>query len=241
MKYTKHELEKLNLFTDPDWFELLLPFLTTEEFARITNTIRLEKEKGIVIYPKVSQIFRAFNEVKLKDVRVIVQGLDPYNNTYRNNPNACGLSFSVERESDFPPSLEQIYKAIENDVYHGLDVNEFPRGTGDLTYLCKQGVLLLNSALTVQEGISKSHIELWKPFMNYTIEALQSVKKELIFLLWGEEAKRYTEIISPFTHYILEASHPASAAYKGSIWKTNNFSRVNSIIKINDLGLPIHW
>lgn len=76
MRYSKDELKDLNLFKDPDWFELLLPFLTTEEFARIVNTIRLEKEQGYTIFPKSSQIFRAFNEVKLKELRVIILGQD---------------------------------------------------------------------------------------------------------------------------------------------------------------------
>lgn len=165
----------------------------------------------------------------------------PYSNKQQNEPNACGLAFSVDRDSNFPPSLEMIYTGIENDVHDGLNLNSFPRTSGDLSYLSKQGVLLLNSALTVQENKSKSHLELWQPFMNYLIEALQSVRKELIFLLWGSEAKKFDKLINPITHFVLTADHPASAAYKGSIWRTNNFSRTNSIININNLGDIIRW
>lgn len=236
MKFSKDELWQQGLIKDPDWFELLYPFLTSEEFGRIVNTIRMEKEQGISIYPKNSQIFRAFNETPLKDLRVTILGQDPY----PIKGDACGVAFMVEREDKLPKSLQFIHGAIEENIYKGLDVTEFPRG-GDLLYLARQGVLLLNSALTVHDGKPDSHAELWKPFMDYTIEALQSVKKELIFLLWGKRAQGYVPIINPFTHFVLTAPHPASAAYNGGTWTTDNFSRTNTIIKINKLGEPIKW
>ncbi len=223
------------LFKDEDWYNLLLPYLRTEEFARIVNTIRIEKEKGVKVLPKASQIFRAFDECPLQDLRIVSLGQDPY-------PvpgDACGIAFMVERNHNIPKSLRFIRAAIETDVYNGLRLNR--HDTGDMLYLCKQGVLLLNSALTVQAGISDSHADLWRGFISYTIEAISAVKKDLIWMLWGKRAQSFENKINPLVHHILKASHPASAAYNNSIWETDNFSKANLIIKLNKLGEPIKW
>lgn len=229
-----------NLFKDEDWYKLLYPFLKTEKFGRIVNTIRLEKEKGIKIFPKSSEIFRCFNETPLKSLRVVLCGADPYPQANSQGiPDACGLSFMVERDRLLPKSLQFIHKAIEQDVYNGLDLHN--ERTGDMLYLCRQGVLLLNSALTIQSMKSDSHAELWREFMEYTIDSLQAMTKSLIFIMWGKRAQSFERLINPLIHYTLKSSHPASAAYTNNIWQTDNFSKCNNIIRVNNLGEEIKW
>src|SRR3954464_10899773 len=169
-----------------DYTDLLIPYMSSEKMDTILNILKDEKNEGHNILPEQKLIFRAFRETPLKDVRVVILGQD----VYPTPEHSCGLAFSIPPNAKLPASLTQIFQAIEADVYAGLDLKADPATrSGDLTYLCKQGVLLLNAALTVEQGQSGIHLELWKPFIHYVVGALQFVKRNLIWLAWGGKAE----------------------------------------------------
>jgi len=224
-----------------DYTDLLIPYMASEKMDTILNILKDEKKEGKIILPEQKNIFRAFKETPLRDVRVIILGQD----VYPSPEHACGLAFSVPAGIKLPASLTQIFQAIEADVYAGLDLKGDPvNRTGDLTYLCKQGVLLINAALTVEQGQSGIHLELWKPFIHYFVASLQFVKRGLIWLAWGAKAEMIinTEVnIFQHNHFVLKEEHPVAASREKRVWKTDHFSRTNAIITANRLGEPIRW
>jgi uracil-DNA glycosylase len=220
---------------------MLIPYMSSDKMDTILNILKAEKAEGRNILPEQKLIFRAFRETPLRDVRVIILGQD----VYPSPEHACGLAFSIPPNVKIPASLTQIFQAIEEDVYAGLDLKADPATrTGDLTYLCKQGVLLLNAAFTVEQGQSGIHLDLWKPFIHYVIAALQFVKRNLIWLAWGGKAEDIinTEVsIFQHNHFVLKEEHPVAASRDKRKWKTDHFSRTNAIIIANKLGEPIKW
>jgi uracil-DNA glycosylase len=223
-----------------DWTDLLIPFMASDKMDSILGTLKEEKAKGRNILPEQKNIFRAFRETPLRDVRVIIMGIDPYPDAAY----ATGIAFSVPAGIKLPVTLEHIFRAMEKNYYAGLDLSNKEDRTGDLTYLTKQGVMLTNVALTVEERQSRTHLEIWKPFTQYFVSALQSIKRNLIWCSWGEDPRAIisTEVnIFENNHFVLHEEHPVAAARQKREWETEHFSRINAIINANHLGELIQW
>lgn len=194
----------------------------------------LEKELEILdniidIFPKPDKILNCFDLCSLEDVKVILVGQDPYINKFDINgvitPQAMGLSFSVPKGINIPPSLKNIYKELKDD----LNIENLH---GDLTKWNKQGVLLLNRSLTVREGQSNSHKKIWNGFLEIIIKYINENKKNCVFILWGNDAKKIKKLINIENHLILEGTHPSPlGANKGGFFKEKYFSKTNEYLK----------
>lgn len=186
-----------------------------------------------VIYPKRKDMFNAFKFTALEDVKVVIFGQDPYHEPEQ----AMGLAFSVPQGIKVPPSLVNIFKEIENEFNQKFNDN-----SGDLTYLSKQGVLLLNPILTVREHQPLSHdIKEYKLFTNDIINALNNIDRPIVFMLWGGNAKKLGENLSNPNHLVLKATHPSPlGANKGGWFGCNHFKIANEFLIKNGLK-PINW
>jgi len=223
-------VEKLLPELSSSWMKHLSIEFKKDYFIRLKQLLKHEKEKNI-IFPKTSDIFKAFELTPFKKVKVVIIGQDPYHG----NKQAHGLAFSVHKEIIPPPSLKNIFQELKRDVKI-----EEPKH-GNLEYWAKQGVLLLNSTLTVNAGKPNSHHHLgWNQFTNTTINILSREKHGVVFLLWGKFAQEKQSLIDSKKHYILNTSHPSPfSAYKGFIG-SNHFSETNSILSSNN-QTPIDW
>lgn len=217
----------------PDWEEKLMPFIESIEFERIMNTIKEEKARGIRVYPSTSDVFRAFNLCKPDNLKVIMCAQDPYHQP----GTADGLAFSCGYTKKPQPSLRFIGSEIKKTTGGtSVEENEY-----DLGYLAKQGVLLINSSLTVREFNPNSHKGLWNKFMDYLFfDVINHSPHPIVYLLLGKEAKETFSKYMRITDYCVTARHPASAAYSGGSWscedifnKTNKFLQSHGLEKIN--------
>lgn len=187
-----------------------------------------EERKTKTIFPAGENVFKAYELTPLNKVLCVICGLDPY----INDKQATGLSFSVPETEKTPPSLLKIQKAIEEDCYNGLKLNK----QNDLTYLAQQGVMLLNSVLTVEKGKSGSHVgKGWEEFTGKTLEILANNGNKLVFLSFGNDAKKLTSFVDKDYHLVIETEHPVAGAYQGRPnWNYENcFSRANKFLKEN--------
>ena len=213
-----------------DWYPLLLPILQTKTFKRITETIRTRKAEGHTILPDTSKTFRALKMCQLKDVRVVILGQDPYH-----DGSATGLAFANPKNTRrISPSLKNIITAIETDYgsKHSVNVKGLLDVDITLESWASQGVLLLNTALTVEKGKAGSHTELWKDFTRMFVEMLSRNKSNLVFVLWGKKAQEY-EMYIRNNHTILKAAHPAAESYSGGragFFSCGHFNSINQIV-----------
>ncbi len=185
------------------------------------------------IYPERKNMFNAFKLTPLQDVKVVIFGQDPYHEPGQ----AMGLAFSVPDNIKTPPSLINIYKEIEIE-YNTLIMNK----GGDLTYLAKQGVLLLNTILTVREHLPMSHnIKEYNLFMQDIIEVLNNLDQPIVFLLWGGPAKRLAVHLTNKNHLVLTATHPSPlGANQGGWFNSQIFRKTNDFLVKNGVK-PINW
>jgi uracil-DNA glycosylase len=176
-------------------------------------------------------IFNAFWQTPFNKVKVVILGQDPYHNPGQ----AHGLSFSVPEGTPVPPSLQNIYKEIADDI------GGTPPASGDLTHWANQGVLLLNAALTVRQNEPASHAKIgWTAFTDAVITTLSEQREGLIFLLWGKFAQDKQQLIDETKHVVLKAAHPSPlSAYKGFLG-CKHFSKVNEILVARGQS-PIQW
>jgi uracil-DNA glycosylase len=216
----------------PNFFKLCEEwsnFMFSDEVVEILNEITSVLDKTQEeIYPDSTNIFNCFYTTPFNSVKVIVVGQDPYH-----TPNmATGLCFDVENGSRFPPSLQNIYKELELEGY-------YPTRDGSLKHWATQGVLLLNTALTVKKGEPESHVELWKDFFQKVLEKLFT-KDFAVWVILGQKARVLIDKI-PQNHKILEATHPSPfSAYKASSTQqafigSNIFKKVNDILQSKDI------
>ena len=214
-----------------NWFDLLKSEFETTQYKELESWLNHEYQNKI-IYPKPENVFNALNLVKYNDVKVVIIGQDPYH-----NPNqAHGLSFSVENDVAIPPSLKNIYKELHDDMGCYIPNN------GNLTKWAKQGVLLLNSVLTVEKNKPNSHKNKgWEQITGKVVELLNQRVDPVIFLLWGSNAKAIGKNIDRNKHYVLEAVHPSPmSAHHGGWFGCHHFSKTNEILKkLNKT--PIDW
>lgn len=184
------------------------------------------------IYPPRKDMYKAFELTSPKDIKVVIVGQDPYH-----EPNqAMGLSFSVPSTTKVPPSLVNIFKELNNDL--GLHM----RNDGDLTYLAKQGTLLINAYLTVRRSEPLSHhIPEYDSFMLDLFIFLNSLNQPIVFMLWGNFARKYKKYLNNPNHLIVEAAHPSPlGANHGGWFNTKQFSRCNDFLLSHNVK-PIDW
>ena len=183
------------------------------------------------IYPPRNRVFHCFNFKDYEDIKVVIIGQDPYHGEHQAN----GLAFSVERGIAVPPSLVNIYKEAHDDV--GIDIPAH----GDLTAWAKQGVLLLNTVLTVEAHRANSHKDKgWETFTNHIIEVLNHRDKPLVFILWGRQAIDKEKMIDTSKHCVIKSVHPSPlSAYRG-FFGSRPFSRANQFLVSHGME-PIDW
>lgn len=210
-----------------DWKEIITKILNSEKLGSIEEKLSEEYQnfEGLSeIYPKKELIFNAFNYFNFKDLKVVIIGQDPYH-----QPNqANGLCFSVNDNIKIPPSLKNIFK----EIYSNYNL-ELPNLTnGNLEYLAKQGVLLLNNTLTVRQSSPNSHLQIWKGFSNEIINYILQNNENIVFLLWGNNAKKILKNKDIKNNYILEANHPSPlSANKGGWFGNQHFTKTNEILE----------
>ena len=214
----------------PTWKRVLQPEFEQPYFANISAFLKAERAAGKTFYPRGSHLFNAFDSTPFEEVKVVILGQDPYHGAGQ----AMGLSFSVPDGVRIPPSLLNIYKELATDV--GIP----PATTGNLTRWTAQGVLLLNSILTVEAGKAASHQKIgWQAFTDAAIRALSDHREDIVFMLWGNFARTKRELIDGRKHCILEAAHPsplAGNAFAGC----QHFSKANAFLEEQG-KTPIDW
>lgn len=210
------------------WGEILKPFIVSPECDKIYAKLKEDAKKGIVICPDSKETFRAFKECPWEELKVVFLLQDPYPWIKKGIKVADGIAMSCKWTEICQPSLENFYTGIEDDLYNGLNLDMYRNP--DLTYLANQGVLFLNTSLTVRANQIGSHQTLWKDFIEYTLKLISLGKDNVVFVLCGDEAKKYHNSI--YGNYVVTCEHPARAAHIGGKWKHNNvFSTINSIHK----------
>ena len=194
---------------------------------------RLDEEyNNKIIYPEKENLFRAFKETKLDDVKVVILGQDPYHEECQ----ATGLAFSVPGGLKLPPSLKNIYQEIENE-YNYLMLNN-----GDLTYLARQGVLLINAFLSVEAHKPLSHhFKEYEIFISHLFSYLNNVDHPIVYMLWGNFAKKFAKLISNPNRLVIERNHPSPlSANKGGWFNQNTFIECDNFFLSKGLK-PIDW
>ena len=211
------------------WYELLKEEFEKDYFKNLQNFIDYEYSH-YEVYPKQDNIFNAINHVAFDDVKVVIIGQDPYHEPGQ----AQGLSFSVPENIEIPPSLVNIMKEIESDL--GIQCQK----NGNLERWARQGVLLLNTVLTVRRGQANSHKDKgWEKLTRKIIELLGKREKPIVFLLWGSYAQSYSDLIGE-QHLILKAPHTSPlSAYRG-FFGCHHFSQANEFLVKNGVN-PIDW
>lgn len=212
-----------------DWQCVLKDEIDSEYFKALEKFVDLEYASGIC-YPPKEKIFEAFKLTNYDKTRVVILGQDPYHA----NGQAQGLCFSVSVNTTLPPSLKNIFKAIEYDL--GVAPH-----SSDLSYLARLGVLLLNCTLTVQQGKPQSHANHgWENFTDSIMKELNNSKSPIVFLLWGANAQSKAKLIDNEKHLILKAVHPSPLSFYRGFLKCKHFSKTNEFLSKNGLA-PIDW
>lgn len=212
------------------WDELLKDEFQKEYYLKLRDFL-IEEYKTKTIYPDKHNIFTALKLTSYEAVKVVIIGQDPYH-----GPNqAHGLAFSVQPKVQTPPSLLNMYKELREDL------GCFIPNNGYLVPWAEQGVLLLNTVLTVREGQANSHRNKgWEKFTNRVIELLNERKEPVIFLLWGNNAKEKAELITNKQHYILTTVHPSPLSASRGFFGCKHFSKTNELLKTLNIE-PINW
>jgi len=214
----------------PQWKELLTDVLSSDSAQELTTFISREREQ-FAVYPPDDQVFAALSYFSPTETSVVILGQDPYHE----HGQAHGLSFSVQPNIAIPPSLRNIFAERENDI--GLK----PPVHGTLTQWAQQGVLLLNTSLTVREGVAGSHAKKgWEAITDQIIRTVNDNTERCVFILWGAHAQAKKKLITQGHHAILEAPHPSPlSAYRG-FFGSSPFSRTNALLQ--EAGrAPIDW
>lgn len=214
-----------------EWLNILKAAFEAPYFKDLKTYLLQEKKAGKLIYPQSQLIFNAFEKCNLSDLKVVILGQDPYHGPDQ----AQGLSFSVPIGVSTPPSLKNIFKEIQSDIgYLNIKVS-------DLTDWANQGVFLLNATLTVEANKAGSHQgKGWEIFTDYVIKNISEHKEHVVFMLWGNFAKRKKALIDTKKHLVLEAAHPSPlSAHQGFIG-CKHFSQANAWLKVNGLK-EIYW
>ena len=220
----------MNVRIDESWRERLQSEFDAPYFAQLTDFVRHEYATTRV-YPPGSQMFAAFDACPFDKVKVVILGQDPYHEPGQ----AHGLCFSVNDGVPFPPSLQNIFKAIHDDIGTPVPMS------GDLTRWANQGVLLLNATLTVRAHQAGSHQNKgWEQFTDAVIHRLAQERENLVFILWGSYAQRKGEFIDRSRHLVLQSPHPSPLSAHRGFFGNRHFSRTNEYLTAHGIE-PILW
>ena len=212
------------------WNEILAEEMQKDYYQELQAFVQ-KRRAEVRVFPEEKNVFNALELTPFESVKVVILGQDPYHGFGQ----AHGLSFSVQKGIPLPPSLKNIYKELQEDIGGELPTE------GDLSHWAKQGVLLLNTVLTVEEGNANSHKGMgWERLTNRLIESLNELNHPVIFILWGKPAQDKEKLITNSNHVILKAPHPSPlSAYRG-FFGSKPFSRVNDILMQQGQS-PIRW
>ena len=212
------------------WKEQLSTVFVSEQWTRLAEFIRSEYANGTV-FPPAGKIFAALDACPFDRVKVVIIGQDPYHGPGQAN----GLAFSVTPGVPAPPSLINIFKEVMSDTGAPMPAN------GDLTRWAEQGVLLLNSSLTVKAHQPASHSGMgWEILTDAAIKSLSDNRETLVFLLWGAHAGKKSQLIDPNKHLILKAPHPSPLSAHRGFFGCRHFSRANEYLQLHDIT-PVKW
>lgn len=220
----------MEVLIEESWKKALQEEFDKPYFAGLVSYLHREKAEGKTIFPPGRMIFKAFELTPVDQVKVVILGQDPYHGPGQ----AMGLSFSVPENVPAPPSLKNIFKEIETDL--GVTMS----GKPDLEKWARQGVMLLNSILTVRSGEAASHSRIgWQQFTDAVIRCISDNCEGVVFLLWGNYARSKRELIDTSRHHVLEAAHPSPLA-KGAFFGCRHFSKTNEFLA-SEGKEPIDW
>ena len=213
-----------------DWLGVIGGEFSKPYYASLYKFVK-EEYSRYVIYPPSNDIFNAYHYTPYSNVKVVIIGQDPYHGPDQ----AHGLCFSVKKEVDIPPSLVNIYKELESDLGCYIPNN------GYLEKWAKQGVLMLNSVLTVRAGNAFSHSgHGWEQFTDATIKAVNKIDRPVVYILWGAPARKMKEMLNNPRHLVIESPHPSPlSAYRG-FFGSRPFSRTNEFLEANGVE-PVDW
>ena len=208
-----------------EWISIFEKEFSKKYFQKINSEVN-NCSSNELLCPKKENIFKAFEKTNFTDLKIVILGQDPYHG----NDQANGLAFAVNENQKTPPSLRNIFKEIKNDL------NQHPQTKKNLEFWAKQGVLLLNSSLTVKLGTANSHSNLgWDLFTNNILKEISLLKNKVVFILWGNYAQKKEILIDFKKHLILKAPHPSPlSAYRG-FFGCKHFSKANEFLKSNHL------
>jgi len=216
----------------PSWLAVLEEEFGKPYMVKLKHFLQQEKETGQIVYPKNADIFNAFNTTHFEDVKVVILGQDPYPGAHQ----AHGLSFSVQKDIAVPRSLKNIYKELEADI-QGFKTPAH----GNLEEWAKQGILLLNSTLTVRAGDSASHQKKgWEEFTDEVIKKLSDKREGLVFILWGNYAQSKIPLIDANKHHIIRSVHPSPLSVERGFWGSKPFSKANEFL-VKEGKTTIDW
>ena len=231
VRKTRRSMNIIEPKIEKSWKEALKEEFASSYFSELKTFLENERNTGQIIYPAGSNIFAAFDKTPFDKVKVVILGQDPYHGTGQ----AHGLSFSVPTSQPAPPSLQNIFKELKNDL--NIDIPK----SGNLEKWTEQGVLLLNATLTVRANQPGSHQKKgWENFTDSVIRQLSNRRSGIVFLLWGKYAQAKESLIDTTRHFILKAAHPSPlSAYNGFVG-CKHFSKTNQIL-IREGKEPIDW
>jgi len=223
----------MSLKIDPSWQEMLHEEFSKHYFEQLKEYVRQEYTSKIC-YPPGPKIFAAFNRTPFEKVKVVILGQDPYHGAGQAN----GLSFSVADGVKHPPSLQNIFKELQQDK----DINKPYPLSGNLEHWADQGVLMLNAVLTVRAGEAGSHQKKgWEQFTDAVIKTLSEERSNIVFMLWGGFAKGKAKLINDKKHFIQTTGHPSPLSANRGYWFGNlHFSRCNRYLEEQGMT-PIDW
>ncbi len=219
-----------------DWDIVLKSVWESEGFHKFMNKVK-EEYKNYTCYPAYENIFNALKSTPYSKVKIVILGQDPYHG----EGEAHGLSFSVQEGVKLPPSLQNIYK----ELYDDLGIKNGP--SGDLTPWTKEGVLLLNSVLTVRKDMPASHKDLgWQLLTDHIIKLINLKKEPVVFILWGNFARSKKVFITNPKHLVIESTHPSPFSARNGFFGSKPFSKANNFLKKNNIKevnftLPNHY
>jgi len=211
------------------WATKLKPFIESKECDNIYAQLKEASRDGKVICPVSTETFRAFEKTPYEDLKVVFWAQNPYPWFKNGVMVADGIALSCSHTQILQPSLQLFYEGIEKDI--GLNISAYR--DPDLSYLCKQGIMMLNTSLTVEENKPGSMVELWLPFMRYLIEEVfNKYNPGLIFVLSGSCSMFLEKYIDPLMHHIIKVEHPSRAAHELRSWDHQNlFTKINKLLK----------
>lgn len=213
-----------------DWDIILKDEIKKDYFQNIITLIKKEYATK-TIYPKQTEIFKAFRNTSYQDTKVVILGQDPYHGVNQ----AEGLSFSVKVGVSKPPSLQNIFKELESDLGYSIPNH------GSLVSWSEEGVLLLNTVLTVEAGTPASHKDIgWEKFTDEVIRKINEKTTPVVFILWGSFARNKKTLITNQNHYVIESAHPSPFSAYNGFFGSKPFSKTNNFLISNGIK-PINW